>query len=143
MERQIRSRYDDHSQYQRLTESVPEEPSLTQQQFAEDCDINCIISKFTKTGLLTHVKESQGSYGDFLKIPDYQTSLNLITQAQSDFNLLPPQLRSKFQNDPNNLINYLSQPQNQDEAIKLGLLPQKLSDDVLIIEKTTPVVIPK
>ena len=34
--------------------TVNNEPSMTDQQFKDDCDVNSIVNKFTKTGHLTH-----------------------------------------------------------------------------------------
>lgn len=78
----IRSRYDDHSQYQKETEGISTEPSQTQQQFAQESDINWILDKYKKTGILPNLKESQGSYGDYTNIPDFHQAQNIIQKAQ-------------------------------------------------------------
>ena len=37
---------------------------MTDQQFKDDCDVNFIVDKFTKTGHLTHLAKFQGMYAD-------------------------------------------------------------------------------
>ena len=55
-----------------------DEPPMPQKQFKSQCDINKIIKKFEKTGLVTHLNHSQGQYGDFSKISNFQENLNMV-----------------------------------------------------------------
>ncbi len=95
--------------------------SLTQQQFKAECDVNNILAKYKRTGMLTHIHKHQGNFGDFSSIEDYQTSLGKLMQAQQNFESLPSELRAKFENDPAKLISFLSDEKNNAEAVKLGL----------------------
>lgn len=99
----------------------PEGESLTQQQFKAECDVNNILARYKKTGMLTHINKHQGNFGDFSSIEDYQTSLGKLMQAQQSFESLPSELRSRFENNPANLISFLSDENNNEEAVKLGL----------------------
>ncbi|QXP07887.1 MAG: internal scaffolding protein [Arizlama microvirus] len=110
-----------------------EEPSLAQQHFAEECDINNILRQFNITGLLPEAPLSP-RYGDFSGITDYHTALNAVIAAEDGFMALPADLRARFQNDPENLINFLDDEANKDEAIKLGLIDQKLIENEKKIE---------
>jgi hypothetical protein len=47
---------------------------------------------------------------------------------------LPADLRARFSNNPEELINFLDNPENKDEAIRLGLLDQKLIENEVKIE---------
>lgn len=102
-----------------------EEPSLAQQHFKDECDINNILRQFNITGLLPETPLSP-RYGDFTGIYDYHTALNAVIAAEDGFMALPADIRSRFLNDPENLINFLNDESNKDEAIKLGLIDQKL-----------------
>ena len=51
---------------------------------------------------------------------DFQASLEIVRQAQEAFATLPSGTRARFENDPQNFLAFLSDPANQDEAIKLG-----------------------
>ena len=59
----IRKRYDDHNPED--FSFSDETDSLTQQQFADECDVNNILAKYRATGLLTHIKHHNGNYRDF------------------------------------------------------------------------------
>lgn len=100
---------------------VCEEPTRAQQHHKDECDINVILERFGKTGQLP-VNAISGQYGDFSGVYDYHSAMNAIIAADSEFDALPAQLRARFDNEPNNLINFLRDEKNTQEAIELGLL---------------------
>lgn len=100
------------------------EPSLTKQSFREECNINSIMARYEKTGLINHVVSRQPIFGDFSEIPDYQTALNIVYTAEDQFLQLPAQLRKFFNNDPSFMLAYMQDPKNKAMCQKLGLLPQ-------------------
>jgi phage internal scaffolding protein len=103
-----------------------EDASLTQQHFADDCDINQILEKFNVTGQLPTSPISP-RYGDFSGITDYHTAINAVMAAEEEFESLPAQIRARFDNEPAQLIDFLSDEKNRDEAIKLGLVNPSIS----------------
>lgn len=105
------------------TGELVKEPSLTKQDQAEACDINRIIRQYSATGVWSHVNEraQQGVYADLASAPDYQDALNIIARANEAFESLPASVRERFQNDPARFLDFLQDPTNVDEAIKLGL----------------------
>lgn len=99
--------------------------SLTQQHQKDQCDVNKIMARYKKTGSITHLRNAQqGVYADLTKIPDYQTALHQVMNAQAAFEQIPAHIRNRFNHDPAQLIAFLSDNKNRDEAIKLGLLPK-------------------
>lgn len=102
-------------------QSINLEPSKTDQSFAKDCDVNEIIKKFTKSGQLTHLARKEGIYADVSQIQDLLGSYETVNLAHEAMQSLPSQLRAKLENDPAKLIEYLNDPKNDEEAIKLGL----------------------
>ena len=102
-------------------ESINEEPTLTQQQFKEQCDINNIIKNYHQTGELP-LSKKVGQFLDVSNVQDYQTSLQTVFEAQQAFDALPSKIRSRFENDPNQLIAFIEDDANHEEALKLGLL---------------------
>jgi phage internal scaffolding protein len=98
-----------------------EDATLAQQHFKDECDINNILRQFNITGLLPESPLSP-RYGDFTGIGDYHTALNRVIAAEDEFMALPAQIRSRFDNDPAKLIDFLENQENKDEAIKLGLV---------------------
>lgn len=100
------------------------EPTRTQQHFAEKCNINSIMAKYKKTGLLPVVTGKTPQFGDFSQVHDYQTALHKINEAQEAFDSLPAEIRKRFDNEPAKFIEFVEDSQNKDEAIKLGLIAQ-------------------
>jgi phage internal scaffolding protein len=113
-----------------------EEPSLAQQHFKDECDINNILRQFNITGQLPEQPLSP-RYGDFTGIGDYHTALNKVIAAQDEFEALPAQIRARFDNDPANLIEFLENEKNRPEAEELGLV-EKGAAEVVEALKNTP-----
>lgn len=99
--------------------------SLTQQHLKDECDINNIIKKYQVTGELPEPKK--GFYADVSALPDYQKALEIIESAKESFNSLPANVRGQFMNDPGTMLNWLSDPQNTERAIELGLVEKPVS----------------
>lgn len=117
----IRRPYDD-SQPTSIT--FPE-TTMAKQSFAGECDINTIMAKYERTGLIDHVNKVQSAYGDFTSVQDYQLCLNQVIEAQDAFDELPSRVRERFANDPSRLMEFVQDEANYDEAVKLGLVPAK------------------
>ena len=108
--------------------SCPESENMTQQQFAEECDINTIVKRFGLTGEVP-VNYRPPLMEDFVEVTDYHSAMNAVIAAQAKFMQLPPELRSRFGNDPAMLIDFLNNDKNRDEALRLGILaPPKEAD---------------
>jgi len=97
--------------------------SRTKQSFRDECDINFIMDKWKRTGEIpaASVGKMRPKYGDFSNPNDYMEACNRVLDANEAFASLPAFLRDRFANEPANLIAFLSDSNNQDEAIKLGL----------------------
>lgn len=94
----------------------------TDQSKRDRCNINTIMKKALMTGMIEN-KQVIGSqmYGDFSTAIDFQQCQIKIAQAKEQFMRLPSDIRNRFQNDPSKLINFLNDPQNKEESIRLGL----------------------
>lgn len=105
------------------TGQLVKEPSLTKQDQADACDVNRIIRQYSATGVWTHVNEraQQGVYADLPGGFEYQDALNIIVQGEAAFESLPASVRERFMNDPARFLDFMADPANQDEAIKMGL----------------------
>lgn len=99
-------------------------PSLTKQAFKKDCDVNAILGRWQKTGLLEHVSRFQGRYEDLGGVVDYQTALNQVHEAQDAFMTLPSKIREKFGNDPGAFLAFV-EGASESDLRELGLLPTK------------------
>lgn len=96
-------------------------PSLTQQNFQKECDINNIMRRFNKTGVLSHENPAKPGYGDFTGFDDYHSSMNKILEAQDSFMTVDATIRARFHNDPGEFLEFTTNPDNAEELIKLGL----------------------
>lgn len=58
-------------------------PSKTRQADKQSCDVNHILARYAKDGVLTHVQSSPGLYLDVASIgsADYHTALNTVISA--------------------------------------------------------------
>lgn len=106
----------------------PEE-TLAQQQFKDESDPNTIMKRFASTGDPSLLQVKSPQYGDFSGVSDYHSAVNAVIEAEAGFMELNADLRARFNNDPGQLLDFLADGKNRDEAIKLGLLdsPQDLS----------------
>lgn len=96
--------------------------SLTQQHYKEETDINNIMSKYMKTGVLGNPNATrQPQFGDYSSI-DFMEMRNAVADIDQSFLSLSAKIRNRFQNDPHQLIRFIEKPENQAEALKLGLL---------------------
>lgn len=98
-------------------------PSLTRQEFAEESDINHIIDQYRTNGILPDTRE-EGVYADFTDplLTNFQEAQNIVVGAREAFERLPAKLRERFHNDAASLIDFVQNPDNQEEAIRLGIL---------------------
>jgi phage internal scaffolding protein len=97
------------------------EPTLAQQHARDETDINTIVRRFGLTGELpSNVRVPQ--YGDFTHTTDYHTAMNAVLAANEAFMQLPADVRTRFNNDPGALVDFVSDDNNRAEAEKLGLV---------------------
>lgn len=98
-------------------------PSMTKQEFRDECDINNVIKSFSQSGMFKHVsaRAAEGQYLDLPDQVDYQESLDRIRDAQATFMTLPSALRRRFGDDPAEFLAFVHDPQNTEELRTLGL----------------------
>lgn len=99
----------------------PPEEDMTQQQFAEEVDINEIVRRFGLTGELPENFRAPMT-GDFSEVTDFQSAMNAVRAAESEFMRMPAELRRRFADDPQRLLDFLDDPRNRAEAESLGLV---------------------
>lgn len=111
-----------------------EDASLTQQHQKDDADINTIVRRFGLTGELpSNLRLPQ--YGDFIGIASYHDAMNKVLAAQAEFMKLPADLRAKFENSPEQFVEFCSDPENKEELIKMGLAVRR---ERVATEQATP-----
>lgn len=110
-------------------------PGRTKQSFKDEVDINKIIKKHARTGMITHVNKKQPFYGDVSSIGSYQESLEIVRNAEELFGNMSAEIRNRFNNEPQEMIDFLANPANKEEAIKLGMI---LEENKEVIETPPP-----
>lgn len=102
----------------------------TKGSFKEECDINNIMKRFEKTGILPEMIKAKPQYGDFSNPLDFQDAMNLVVHANEQFAALPARVRDRFGNDAARFLEFAQDGSNRDEMKKLGLLsPEALERD--------------
>lgn len=102
-----------------------DDETLTHQEFKEECDINTIIDRF---GIGENPIEAQKwvTNVDISDAPDnYMDVMNQLNAARDQFMSLPAKVRSTFDNDPSRFVDFVSDPANIDEMVRLGLASER------------------
>jgi phage internal scaffolding protein len=97
--------------------------SLTEQSHKDACDLNIIVARAQHNPAVLLDKSLRPDvFRDFSESLPFVEMFNKVCEAKSAFEDLPSDVRSKFRNDPANLIDFVSNPNNALEAHDLGLL---------------------
>lgn len=94
---------------------------FTEQNHKKECDVNEIIKKYDRTGLITHVSKIEAKFGD-LTGADFKAMQDQVANAHSMFAALPAEIRKFFENEPSKLLEFMEDSGNRDQAIKMGLI---------------------
>ena len=114
---------------------VSEKASKTVRSFGYETDINNIVQG-CGSSFPTRQVQPQTEIGYF-KPGQYEEAMIIAANARSQFEELPSDVRLKFNNDPGQLINFLNDSKNDDEAVKLGLkeyIPQREPVNVRMVQ---------
>lgn len=95
--------------------------SMCKQSHAKEADINYIVKKYHKTGVLEHWRKNEPEYG-FANSETFHQSMNIITKAQNMFDELPSNAREYFNHSPANFLDFVNDPAtNISKMRELGL----------------------
>lgn len=101
--------------------SFNDEPSKTKQEFAEECDINALMARYEKTGVISHMSRSEPRYLDVSEVPDLALAMQMMSNAEAAFMDIPASVRfSEFGNDPLRFVEFAQDPANADRLVELG-----------------------
>lgn len=98
-------------------------PSLTRQEFADECDINKLMAQYEKTGILPTVNGREPQYIDVSNVPDLAEAHRILQEATASFMSLPATVRRDFDNDPIKFINFAEDPENLEKLREWKLAP--------------------
>lgn len=98
------------------------EESRTLQAPAAEIDVNVLVAR-AKAGEDLSRFVRPGQYLDMTQVPtDLRDALAIVQRANDLFMSLDANVRERFFNDPARMVDFLSDSNNRDEAIKLGLV---------------------
>lgn len=93
----------------------------TKQEFAEECDLNVLMRRYEKTGVLPTGKANPPRYVDAFDLPSFQESMQIVADAERAFMSLPSRVRGEFDNDPEKFVEFASNEANVDKLREWGL----------------------
>lgn len=99
------------------------DPGLTRQEFADECDINTIMERYEKTGVVSHVNRATPVYLDTTLYKGLQASMDAFKEAEAAFLALPAKVRKEFDNDPQKFVEFAVNPDNLDQMREWELAP--------------------
>ena len=99
-----------------------EGPSLTRQEFAEECDVNALMARYEKTGMQipSHMSR-EPQYLDLSDVPDLHTAMNVMREAEAAFMQLPGHIRLEFSNDAVKFVEFAEDKDNLEQLREWGL----------------------
>lgn len=127
----------------KFDESDPKSVSRVQKHFQADSDINNIIAKYKKTGILGNPSLSgrKPMYGDFSDV-DFAATQRKIAMIRNAFGIMPEDIQKRFENNPDKLLEFLADDKNNEEAVKLGLKDKSCLKPVPEVAPEGPEVAP-
>jgi len=112
-----------------FTKSNPKSVSRTRQSFRDECNINNIMDKVNRHMIMPTGKRGIApAYVDCSDVPSYSDALNQTIKVKNSFNALPARVRARFENDPQQLLDFMNDSKNVEEARDLGLAPKDMSN---------------
>lgn len=123
----IKKRYDDQIKSSlTFNKNNPKSVSKTKQSFSKEANINNIMARYAKTGVLVDPATINAGripqYGDFTDGAEFLDMQNRIATAHQNFELLPSNIRSMFDNSPEKLLDFVSNEENLEACQELGLV---------------------
>lgn len=109
---------------------------LTRQASKDETDINLILKKYQRTGILSFVSRNQPGYMDVENIT-YHEAMNLLIDSNEMFAEMPSSLRKRFNNSPGDFLEFVHNSDNLEEMYDLGLairpppVPEPVSEPVI------------
>ena len=113
---------------------------ITEQNTKDDADINLVLQRYDRDGVITHTSTRKGTYDDIPSI-DFQQAQEIIANANSMFEQFPAHVRAEFDNSPEKFLKAAEDPSKKDLFVELGLskgLDNKRADGTVITPEEAP-----
>jgi len=114
-------------------------PGRTKQEFANEANINTIMERYRRTGQLPSVPFPQeAQFADVSGLGSFAEVQQRVHRAEEAFASLPAKIRTRFNNNSAELVEFLQDGRNYDEAVSLGLVIKKEEPPVTTPEPKAP-----
>lgn len=105
-------------------------PSLTRQEFRDECDLEIILKRFGSTeagmaAIQNAIDLSKLRFDDVSAVPDFRAARDHVIAAEAKFMALPAIVRQRFDNDAALFLDFATNPDNLDEMRAMGLANPK------------------
>ncbi len=100
--------------------SFEDSPTRTLQAHKDESDINLIMAKYIRSGVIEHGNANSARYG-FAPAVDFREALELIDEAKQQFDTLPAKVRKEFDNSAEKFLKFCEQPDAAEKLIELGV----------------------
>jgi len=100
-----------------------QEPSLTKQSFRDETNINNIMARYVKTGIIEHINSLPGTFG-FVPNIDFREAQEIVLEGQKKFAELPAIIREKFNHNPAEFVEFCLNPTSTPDLAAMGLLDE-------------------
>lgn len=106
-------------------------PSMTRQEFSDECDVNRIMANYEKNGIWpVQAGMVEPRYLDLTVVPsDLVTAMNQMIDAEAAFMTLPALVRKEFDNDAVKFVEYASNGDNLEKLREWGLAPPQAAPE--------------
>lgn len=110
-----------------ISTTVPKghDQSVTQRHFGAAMKPSAVarthLGEFQSLGDILKDPRYKGSFTDVSTVPSYAEMHQRMATIMQDFEMLPSALRERFAHSPGKLLDFLADPKNDQEAIRLGL----------------------
>lgn len=103
-----------------LYQSKSDKPSLTDESYKQECDIDFIISNFVQRGI--EPPQHQIDYGKQYTSDDFANAMQTVAECKTAYECLPATEKEKFNNSVTNYLDFISDPKNLKESYEKGYI---------------------
>lgn len=111
-------------------------PSMTRQEFAEECDVNALMARYEKTAVWPGpLRTTEPVYMDTTIVPNFREALDMLREANEAFMRLPAATRREFDNNAEKFVEFAQDPENRAKLVEWGLTePEKVPEPPMRVE---------
>jgi len=108
---------------------------LTKQEFKDESDINQIMARYMRTGLIDNVTNKLPQFQD-LDGQTFTDAMQIVAESKSLFADLPSSIRNEFENNPAKFLDFVHDPENRPRMAEMGLLNEEATNTYLSTNPT-------